>query len=96
MSMTARRLAAGGKIIRTLKLAGPIPANAFLRVASGTLQPAGEGFVVAGGVFEVQGRSFENQYSVAVASAQISKNNLLVPARAEIKITYAWPHTHAH
>ncbi len=87
---------AGGKIVRTLKLAGPIPANAFLRVASGTLQPTGDGFLVAGGVFEVQGRSFENQYSVAVAGARISKSNLLVPARAEIKITYAWPHTHAH
>ena len=86
---------AGGKLIRTLRLAGPIPASAFLRVASGTLQPAGDGFLVAGGVFEVQGRSFENQYRVAVSGGRISRNNLLVPARAEIKITYAWPDSHA-
>ena len=84
------------KLVRTLKLAGPIPANAFLRVANGTIQPAGSAFQVNGGVFDVQGRSFENQYSVAVDGAQIAGRNLLVPARAEIKITYTWPNSHAH
>ena len=84
------------ELLRTLKLAGPIPANAFLRVANGTIQPAGSAFQVNGGVFDVQGRSFENQYSVAVDGAQIAGRNLLVPARAEIKITYTWPNSHAH
>lgn len=86
---------AGGKLIRTLKLAGPIPANAYFRVANGTIQPASGGFFIAGGVFDVQGRSFENQYNVAATGAQAAGRNLLVPARAEIKITYTWPNTHA-
>ena len=86
---------AGGKLVRTLKLAGPIPSNAFFRVANGTIQPAGTSFQVNGGVFDVQGRGFENQYTVAVDGAQIAGRNLLVPARAEIKVTYTWPGGHA-
>ena len=83
-----------GGLVRTLKLAGPIPANAYLRIANGTLQPTGDGFAVDGGVFDVQGRSFENKYTVAAQGAQLAGRNLVVPARAEIKITYAWPATH--
>ncbi len=84
-----------GRLVRTLKLAGPIPANAYLRLASGTIQPAGAAFAVDGGVFDVQGRGFENKYSVAAQGAQLAGRNLVVPARAEIKITYAWPAMHA-
>ena len=85
-----------GKLVRTLKLAGSIPSNAFLRIANGTIKPEGSAFLVDGGVFDVHGRSFENRYSVAVSGAQLAGRNLVVPARAEIKITYAWPNTHAH
>lgn len=86
-----------GKLIRTLKLAGPIPPNAFLRVVDGTIQPAGAAFAVDGGMFDVQGRKFDNRFDVAVEGGRIAGRNLLVPARAEIKITYTWPaHLHAH
>ena len=84
-----------GRLVRTLKLAGPIPANAYLRIASGTIQPAGEAFAVDGGVFDVHGRSFENKYTIAAPGALLAGRNLIVPARAEIKITYAWTVNHA-
>ncbi len=84
-----------GKLVRTLKLAGTIPPNAFLRVAGGAIKPAGSAFLVDGGVFDVQGRSFDNQFNVAVDGARIAGRNLLVPARAEIKITYTWAVNHA-
>jgi azurin len=71
--------ASGGKLIRTLRTAGTIPANAFFRVAAGALQADGDGFTVDGAL------------RVAVTGAQIAGPNLLVPARAEIKITYTWP-----
>ena len=88
-------VAADGTFVRTLRLAGPIPANAYLRIANGTIQQADKGFTVDGGVFDVQGRSFENKYAVAAPGAQLAGRNLVVPARAEIKITYAWPANHA-
>ena len=66
-------------MIRTLRTAGTIPANAFFRVAAGALQANGDGFTVDGAL------------RVAVTGAQIAGPNLLVPARAEIKITYTWP-----
>ncbi len=86
---TGGQASAGGKLIRTLKLTGPIPAKAFLRIAAGTLQPEGGGFSVDGA------------FTVTVTGAQAAGRNLLVPARAEIKITYAWPggitgHAHQH
>ncbi len=71
--------ATGGKLIRTLRMAGAIPANAYFRVAAGTLQPDDDGFTV------------DRALRVAVAGAQVAGRNLLVPARAEIKITYSWP-----
>ena len=43
----------GGKLVRTLKLTGSIPANTYLRIASGTFQPVGSGFTVAGGALNV-------------------------------------------
>ncbi|MCE9609105.1 MAG: hypothetical protein K8R23_02640 [Chthoniobacter sp.] len=82
---------AGGKLVRTLKLAGPIPANAWLRVGVGTIQPAEGGFLVDGGAFGPH----ESKYLVTVEGGRIAGSNLLVPARAEIKITYAWPGGHA-
>ena len=69
----------GGKLIRTIKLSGTIPANTYLRVASGAVQPDAGGFSVDGGLH------------VAVTGAQVAGRNLLVPARVEIKITYTWP-----
>jgi len=85
-----------GKLVRTLKLSGTIPAGAHCLVAtSGKIQPAGKEFAVEGGSFGIDGSNFENRFNVAVDGAQIAGRDLLVPARPEIKITYSWPHTHA-
>lgn len=76
---TAGQAATGGTLLRTLQLVGTIPANAYFRVASGNIQPTDAGYTV------------ESILNVAVAGAKVVGRNLLVPAQAEIKITYSWP-----
>jgi len=76
---TAGQAATGGTLLRTLQLVGTIPANAYFRVASGNIQPTDAGYTVEGAL------------NVAVAGAKVVGRNLLVPAQAEIKITYSWP-----
>jgi hypothetical protein len=77
-----------GKLIRTIRIEGQIPANAFLRAAAGQRIVAGEkGFTVQIG---------QQPLIVAVDGAKISGNTLLVPARQEIKISYSWQVSHAH
>ncbi len=73
----------GGKLLRTLVLEGAIPANAYMRVAAGNLQPDRDGFLV------------DSALHVSVSGAKIFGNNLLVPAGAEIKINYSWPDPNA-
>jgi len=88
---------AGGKLVRTLQLTGAIPANTYLRIAKGTqVQPKDGGFLVNDGPFKLEGRGFENAFWVSAEGAQLAGPNLLIPARAEIKITYGWPNDHAH
>lgn len=69
----------GGTLIRTLNLTGAIPAKSYMREAAGNLQPDRNGLLVDGGLH------------VSVSGAKIVGNNLLVPARKEIKINYSWP-----
>lgn len=88
--------AAGQKLIRTIKIAGEIPADALFRAASGnSVQPDGAGYVIDAGKFGVEGRDFENKFKVTVEGATISGKNLIVPVRPEIKVTYSWLHNHA-
>jgi azurin len=88
---------AGGKLTRTLRLTGPIPANAYFRVATGAnLQPADGGFIVKDGPFVLEGRGYETAFWVSAEGAQVAGKNLLIPARNEIQITYSWPGNHAH
>jgi azurin len=90
-------VAGDGKLVRTLTLTGPIPANTYFRVATGaSLQPMDGGFLVQDGRLTLDGRDFENQFRVAADGAQVAGKNLLVPAQAEIKITYSWTGSHAH
>ena len=80
------------KLIRTLKLTGPIPTNAYLRVGFGaSITPEGGGFLVNNGRLSLNKRDFQNAFRIAAEGAQVGGRNLLVPARAEMKITYAWP-----
>ena len=86
-----------GKLVRTLRLSGTIPANAFLRAATGaSIQPADGGYLVSDGRLNLEGRDFENNFRIAADGAQIAGKNLLIPARSEMKITYSWPASHAH
>ncbi len=85
---------AGGTITRTLKLKGAIPANAYLRIVDGTIKDEQGVFSVDGGTFDMNGAQFENKYQVKADGAKVGGRNLLMPASAEMKITYAWPDIH--
>jgi hypothetical protein len=93
--------ATSGKFERVLKLAGTIPANAFLRLGTGTVTQTPTGFLVDAGKLDLKGRGYENQILISADGAQLAGGNLLVPARAEIRVSYTWPvnhaaHGHAH
>jgi azurin len=86
-----------GKLVRTLQIIGNIPSNAVFRAATGaTIRATDGGFMVDGGKFGIDGRDFENRFSVAVESARISGNDLLVPLRSSLRVTYTWPNVHTH
>ncbi|MHA3773384.1 PA14 domain-containing protein [Verrucomicrobiota bacterium sgz303538] len=90
-------VAGDGKVVRTLKLSGPIPANAVFRAASGEkIEAKDGGFVVDGGRLGLDGREFENRFVIQVDGAQVVGKNLIVPIRPEIRITYSWPFSHNH
>ncbi len=85
-----------GKLVRTLTLDGPIPQGAVFRVANGTIQPAGNGFAVDAGHLNLDGHEFENKFVVEADGAKLQGDNLVVPAKAQIKVIYTWPMTHLH
>lgn len=85
-----------GSILRTLKLVGPIPKNAYFRVASGEkIDPQGAGFLVNGGGLSLEGQNYPNQFVVSVEGAKIVGDSVLVPLRSELKVTYTWPDDHS-
>jgi azurin len=89
--------ATGGKLVRTLKLDGAIPSGTYLRLAkAGSLQPADGGWLVNAGRINLAGREYDNVFRIAADGAQGAGQNLLLPARPEMTITYTWPGTHAH
>lgn len=86
--------ASAGKLTRTLKLDGGIPDGALFRIASADkITACGGEFLVEGTRFEVPG---ENKFLVAADGAKLDGRNLVLPARAEIVVTYSWPGDHAH
>ena len=84
-----------GRLVRALKLDGKLPADAVLRVASGEIKTAGGGFAVNGGKLALEGREFENVFQVSADGAVLAGKDLLVPLRAEIRVSYSWPAAHA-
>lgn len=87
-------LKADGKIIRTLSFAGKVPEDTYLRLASGKINAAGEGFIIDGGRLSLEGRNFENRLRIAAPGARIAGENLLLPVPTNsppIVITYSWP-----
>jgi hypothetical protein len=78
---------AEGKLMRTLRLIGEIPKDAAFRAATGSIiQPEGKNTFLV----EANGAKF----LIGAEGAKIEGSNLIIPARAEIEITYAWPMTH--
>jgi len=83
-----------GKLVRTLKLDGKIPAGALFRVASAAkITPQGAGFLVEDGR-AVQEIATDSKFIVTAEGAKLSGKDLTLPARAEIKVTYSWPKLH--
>ncbi|NBV87562.1 MAG: hypothetical protein EBS01_15130, partial [Verrucomicrobia bacterium] len=84
------------KLLRTLKLNGALPPKAFLVVArDAAFEAVGGGFLVKGGKLSLPSGNFDNQFAVQVEGASVNGNQLLVPVRKEIRISYSWPNTHA-
>jgi azurin len=82
---TGDAISSGGKLVRTLELKGEIPKGAMFRVLGGAVRPRPEGgFLV----------DSATPFFVEVDGATVVGNNLLVPARATLKVTYGWPSTH--
>ena len=94
VKVTDRFDASAGKLTRTLKLSGRIPDGALFRVASAEkITSQGAAFLVEGGRFDVPS---DNKFLVAADGARLDGKNLILPARAEIVVTYSWPGDHAH
>ncbi len=94
-------LAGAGKLVRTLKLDGKIPAGALFRVASAPkITPQGGAFLVEGGRFANEINT-ESKFIVSAEGATLNGGSLTLPVRPEIVVTYSWPnvhgaHGHAH
>jgi hypothetical protein len=86
-------LAGAGKLVRTLKLDGKIPSGALFRVASAAkITSQGSAFLVEAGRFAAEINT-EGKFLVSADGATLSGKDITLPARAEIKVTYAWPET---
>ncbi len=88
-------LAGAGKLVRTLKLDGKIPAGALFRVAGAPkITPQGSGFLVEAGRFMAEINT-EGKFLVSAEGAKLDGKDITLPARPEIKVTYSWPTVHA-
>jgi azurin len=86
-----------GKLVRTLDLRGTLPPDAYFRIATGAnIRSANDSFSVDGGKFGMDGRDFENRFTISAEGAFLRGNDLVVPLRPKIRVTYAWPDAHAH
>ncbi|HEY1083396.1 MAG TPA: PA14 domain-containing protein, partial [Prosthecobacter sp.] len=80
------------QVIRKLKLQGPLPKNAWMRLAVGKIEARDGAFEVEAGKLDLEGRKFENRLLITAPGARIVGQNLLLPVTAgDITVTYAWP-----
>ncbi|MEO6739152.1 MAG: PA14 domain-containing protein [Chthoniobacteraceae bacterium] len=87
-------LAGEGKLVRTLKLDGKIPAGALFHVASAPkIAPQGAGFLVEGGSFTAEIKT-DSKFLVSADGAKLEGKDITLPARPEIVVTYSWPSLH--
>jgi azurin len=86
-----------GQIIRTIKVDGKLPEAALLRVASADkIKQSGNAFLVEAGKLRLGNADFDNRFLVTVDGGKVVGKDLVVPARAETRITYSWPGGHTH
>jgi hypothetical protein len=82
----------GGTLVRTLTLKGNIPPKAFLMLSQKSKLTASEkGFAVQGEKLNLEGTNYPNQVMIKSEGASAVGDALLVPARKQIQVTYAWP-----
>ncbi len=87
----------GGKLVRTLKLKGKIPAKAQLLLAQEADIQLSEGaFQIKGQKLAQPGMRSENRVSIMAEGASIQGRSLMLPAKEEIRITYSWPGSNLH
>lgn len=92
--VTGDALTGDGRLVRTLKLDGKIPAGALFRVASSAkITPQGAGFLVESGRVVTEINS-DPKFVVTAEGAKLNGKDITLPARAEIKVTYSWPSLH--
>ena len=85
----------GGSLERKISLKGTLPSKAFLLLArNAKITSSKDGFLVQADKLSLNGSSYENQVSMQTDGASISGGNLVVPARKEIVVRYAWPALH--
>lgn len=85
----------GGTLVRTLTLKGEIPAKSFLLLSQkAKLTASDKGFSVEGEKLNLSGTNYSNQCLIQAEGATVVGDSLLVPARKQIQITYAWPDLH--
>jgi hypothetical protein len=86
----------GAHLLRTIRISGQVPDKAFLLLArTGSVQMGAHGFLVKGDTVQLPSGNFENKFQVQAEGATVRGNLLVVPARAEIRVIYSWPATHA-
>jgi hypothetical protein len=62
-----------------------------LRIASGSVTPDGDGFIVKNGTVDLGGgRKSENTFRVKSAGAQTDGANVYVPVAALVEVEYGW------
>lgn len=78
-------------LVRSVKISGKTPDRAFLRIASGSVTPDGDGFIVKNGTLDLgSGRKSENTFRVKSAGAQTDGANVYVPVAALVEVEYGW------
>lgn len=92
VKVTDRSETGPNQLKRQVKLEGTVPANAYMRLATGKIENKNGAFWVDAGKLTLEGRSFENKCIVTAPGAIIAGQNLLLPVKGgEITVTYAWP-----
>jgi hypothetical protein len=86
--------AANGALKRVLTLKGTVPEKTFLRLGTGKITAAGDGFMVAGPRLNLDKLAFENRCVIQAKGALVAGENLLLPVSGKgvivIEVVYSW------